>query len=120
VSPAPFHIDEPGVSFGAIADEPARPQSRKIDTDRHSLAQVGIVGIDQTLACVQGAQGIGIEQSLSAAETNFCQPRAFTDQNRNCAWPELGLARAMIADRESMEAACLIGHRARKDIKAAG
>ncbi len=68
------------MALGAITDETARPQTRKIDADRDAFAHVGIVGVDEPLARMQSAQRIRVEQSMAAAETDLRQPRAFAHQ----------------------------------------
>src|SRR5262245_14959086 len=53
ITAAPFYIDKPRMTLGAIPDKPVRPKPRQIDADRNPLAYIGLVRIDQALAGVQ-------------------------------------------------------------------
>src|SRR5262245_30089563 len=74
VSATPLDIDESCVTLGPIADETAWTQAGKVHADSYSFAHVGLVGIDQTLARMQFAQGAGVEQRVTAAKADLRQP----------------------------------------------
>ena len=124
VAGAPFHVDQPGVALGAIADD-ARPLAAaeitgQIDADRDAFAYVGVVGVDQPLARMQIAQRVGAEQRMAAAETNLRQPRALAHQHRKSARRDLGIKRTVIAGLDAVEAARLVGDDAGEHVEPPG
>ena len=108
------------MALGAIADEPAGAEAGEVDADRDAVADVGIVGIDQPLARVQFARARRVEQRAAAAKADLRQPRAFAHQHREGARADLGIERAVIAGRDAVEAADLVGDDAGEDVEPAG
>ena len=112
------------MALGAIADD-ARPLAAaeiagEIDADGDALAHVGVVRIDQPLARVQRAQGVGIEQRVAAAETDLRQARALAHQHRKGARRDLGIERPVIAGLDAVEAARLVGDDAGEHVEPPG
>ena len=73
-----LHVDEPGVALGAIPDEPARTQARKIYPDGDAFADIGVIGVDQALTTPRSAShghagnGSATAATLHAPERETC------------------------------------------------
>jgi hypothetical protein len=108
------------VAFGAVADEAVGTKAGKIHADRDAFAHVGVIVVDQALARMQRAQRFGIEQRIAAAEADLRQARALAYQHRKRARADLGIKRTVIAHRDMVEAARLVGDHAGENVEPAG
>ena len=120
VGGAAIHVDQAGVVLGAKSDQPAGPETGKVDADRDAFAQVGIVVIDQPFAGVKFRQRVGVEQSVAAAKTDLRQPRALAHQHGKRQRADLGIERAMITGLDAVEAAHVVGDHAREYVEPPG
>ena len=120
VAGAAIDIDQPGVALGAVADEAVRPEPAEIDTHRDALPDIGVVVVDQPLGDVQRAQRRRAELRIAVAETDLRQPRALAHQHRERLRADLGVERAVIAGRDAVEAAGLVGDHAGEHVEPSG
>ena len=76
---APFDVDQPGMAFGAIADELVGPEAGQIDADGHAFAHIGVGGVDQPFLVMQRGQRRGRRAALRRGGSEFAtaaNPRA--------------------------------------------
>ncbi len=118
VAGAALHIDQAGVTLGAIADEAV--EAEEIDAHGDAFAHIGIVVVDQALTPVQRAQCVGVEQAVGVAETDLREARALAHQHRERARADLGVQRAVVAELDAVEAARLVRDHAGEYIEPAG
>ena len=69
---------------------------------------------------MQGAQGLGTKQRMSAAKANLRKTRTFAHQHGKRARTDFGIKRAVIAGFDTVEPARLVGNHAGKHIESAG
>ncbi len=123
------------MALGAIADDAASPDlvairagdagaartgAEQIDADCDAVTHHRLGAVDQPLAQVQGAQRVGAENRVAAAQPQLRQPGALAHQDRKRLRADLGIERAVVAGCNAVEAAGLVGDHPGEDVKPAG
>src|SRR5438132_3224480 len=106
--------------LGTIAYQPLGPKPGEINTNRDTLAHVGLVVVDEPLARMQRTHRVSTKERIAVTKANLREPRALAHQHRKGLRADLGIEWPVVAGLDAIKAPGLIRNHAGEHVETPG